>query len=221
MKISLEQLGRMKARRMQSVPRRTLDSTGLRWLQPVLLILGVLFIVTFVADMVMLSHGGMPRLKLLSVPEELQRLERDLATGPRYTAPHNSFSIVRPAGWRVQTGPDIAPYDVTFASPNGVNISLSATPVPYNDLPTLFAAMSKREQDFGVRAELQTFYFHRQPAARREVRMMRSQAVVIDFVTNRVAHQIFCSVPLELLEQYRPALMKLVDTYQPRGATKR
>jgi hypothetical protein len=215
MQISLEQLGQMKARRAQSAPRRTLDSTGLRWLQPALLILGVLFIVTFIADMFIVSQGGMTSLKLLSVPEEIQRLERDLATGPRYRATHGLFSIVWPSGWRVLTGADSAPYDVTLASPNGVSISLSATPVAYNDLPTLFAAMSQREREFGVQAKLQTFYFHGQPATRREVPMMRSRAVAIDFVTNRVAHQIFCNVPLEVLDQYQPALMKLVDTYRP------
>jgi hypothetical protein len=219
MKLSLEQLGRMKARRAQQTPQRRLGSGGLLWLQPVLLILGVLFIVTFFADMVILSRGGNAALKLLSVPEEIQRLERDLATSPRLAATNGLFSIVRPSGWRVLTGADIAPYDVTLVSPNGVNISLSATPVTYNDLPTLFAEMSKREREFGVQANIETFYFHGQPAARREVRMMRSQAVVIDFVTNRVAHQIFCNVPLEVLEQYRPMLLKLVDTYQPGHST--
>ncbi|TAN36316.1 MAG: hypothetical protein EPN23_08715 [Verrucomicrobia bacterium] len=221
MKISLEQLGRMKERRRQQTPRRSLTGGGLRWLQPVLLVLGVLFSVTFVADMYNLSHGGMTSMKLLSVPEEIQRLERDMLHGPRYTATSGLFSIVRPTGWKVLTGEDIAPYDVTLASPNGVNISLSATPVNYDDLPTLFTAMSKREKEFGVQADIQTLYFHGSPAARREVRMMRSQAVVIDFVTNRVAHQIFCIIPLESLEQYRPVLMKLVDTYQPRVTTKR
>lgn len=215
MKISLEQLGKVKERRMQGAPQRGLTSGGLRWLQPVLLMLGVLFIVTFIADMITLSHGGKTSLKLLSVPEEIQRLESDLARGARYTATHGLFSIIRPTGWKVLTGADIAPYDVTLASPNGVTISLSATPVTFDSLPALFAEMSKREREFGVQSEIKTFYFHGQPAARREVRMMRSQAVVIDFVTNRVAHQIFCNVPLELLESYRPPLFKLIETYQP------
>lgn len=194
--------------------RRTLSSGGLRWLQPVLLVVGVLFVVTFFADMVSLSSGK-TTLKFLSVPEEIQLLERDLAAGLRYTATNGLFSITQPAGWRVQTGDEVKPYDVTLISPNSISVSLSAAPVAYNDLPTLFAEMSKREREYGAQSDIQTFYLHGLPAARREVRMMRSKALVIDFVTNHVAHQIFCTIPVECFDQYQPILMKLVETYQP------
>ena len=221
MKISLEQLGRMKARRAQPAPRRGLTSGGLPWLQPVLLVAGVLFAVTFIADMVGLSRGGKTTQAFWSVSEEIQSLKHDLTAGARYTATNGLFSIVQPTGWRVQTGEDVAPYDVCFASPNGVTVSLSAARVAFDDLPTLFAEMIKREREYGAQSEIQTAYFHGRPAARREVRLLRTQALVIDFVTNHVAHQIFCNVPLECFEQYKPALLKLVETYQPNNPPQR
>ena len=215
MKISLEQLGRMQTRRAQPTRRRGMTSGGPRWLQPVLLVFGVLFVVTFIIDMAVLSHGGKTTPIICSVPDEIRQLERDITVGGRYSFTNGLFSIVRPSDWRVLTGADIAPYDVTFISPNTINISVSATPVAYNDLPALFAEMSRREREFGVHTDVQTFYLHGIPAARREVQMVKTKTLVIDFVSNRVAHQIFCEVPLEDFEQYRPTLLKFIETYQP------
>jgi len=128
---------------------------------------------------------------------------------------------VQPRGWKVLTGETIAPHDIMFVSPNGVSLSLSVTPVTYNELPTLFAEMSQREREFGVRSDIQTLYFRGNPAARREVKMIKTEALVTDFVTNHIAHQIFCEVPQECYELYRPALLKLIETYQPLSITQR
>ena len=45
--------------------------------------------------------------------------------------------------------------------------------------------------------------------------LMKSKVLAIDFVKDHIAHQIFCEMPAELAEQYRPTLLKFVETYQP------
>jgi hypothetical protein len=223
MKISLEQLGRIRERRQQQQQDTSRHSIALlaarhRWLQPVLLGFGVLFVVAFLGDMIRLSRSdavGSLAQRFLTPTEELQQLERDLVTGQRVKAASGLYSLVLPGGWRVTMGEDIAPYDLVLTSPNTIRIRLSATRVTYDDLPALFKAMSEREREFGVRAEVQTFYLHGIPAARREVPLMKTKALVIDLVKDHVAHQIFCEVPAELFELYRPTLLKLIDSYQP------
>ncbi|MCX7010831.1 MAG: hypothetical protein NTY53_26925, partial [Kiritimatiellaeota bacterium] len=165
--------------------------------------------------LVRLQRGGMLTQQLQSVPEELQLLERDIAAGRRVTAASGLFSFVLPGGWTMRTGEEVAPYDLTFMSPNRATISLSAVRVAYDELPALFKTMKQREREYSVRTEVQTCFLHGIPAARRELDLMKTRVLVVDFVKDHVAHQIYCEVPAEIFAQYRPTLLKLIETYQP------
>jgi hypothetical protein len=221
MKISLEQLGKIRERRKaQDVSRHgiALLAGRHRWVQPVLLIFGVLFVVAFLVDAFRWSRnsgpGGLSQ-RFLTPGEEIQALERDLAAGQRVKATSGLFSFVVPGGWRMAMGEEVAPYDLMLTSPNIVRIRFSAAAVPFDDLPALFKDMSARERQYNVRTDIQTFYLHGIPAARREVPLMKTKALIIDLVKDRIAHQIFCEVPAELFDLYRPTLLKLIETYQP------
>ena len=164
---------------------------------------------------VQVQLGGAFKQQLQTVQEELQQLERDNVNGQRVTADSGLFSFVLPAGWMIRTGDEVAPYDLTLISPNRVSVSLSAARVPFDDLPSLFKAMSQREREYNVRSEVQTCFIRGVPAARREMQLFKTKILVIDFVKDHVAHQIFCDVPPELFDQYRPTLLKFIETYQP------
>lgn len=217
MKITLEQLGRMRERRQKLASQGglTLDPDRHRWVQPMLLIFGVLFVAAIAADMIKLSRGGSFAQPLESVSVELQQLDHDIAAGRRVTASSGLFSLVLPGGWTVRTGEAVAPYDLTLVSPNRVSVSLSATRVPFDDLPALYKTMGQREREYGVHTEAQPYYLHGIPAARRELELMKTKVLAIDFVKDHIAHQIFCEVPAEVFAQYRPTLLKLIETYQP------
>jgi len=51
---------------------------------------------------------------------------------------------------------------------------------------------------------------------------MKTKVLAIDFVKDHIAHQIFCEVPGELFEQYRPPCSSSSDlsTPQPNHACK-
>ena len=210
-------MGKMKERRQQLASRRGIGLGGdkNRWAQPLLLTFGILFVVAIVADLVRLQLGGAFTQELESVQEELQQLARDSASGQRITADSKLFSYVLPAGWTIRTGDEVAPYDLALVSPNRVIVNLSAARVPFDDLPSLFKAMSQREREYSVRSEVQTCFVRGIPAARREMQLMKTRILVVDFVKDHVAHQIFCDVPPELYDQYRPTLLKFIETYQP------
>ncbi|MCX6996035.1 MAG: hypothetical protein NTV49_02870 [Kiritimatiellaeota bacterium] len=173
-----------------------------------------MFVLALLADLALVGRWSGPGALFPDAPAEIQGLRAGLH-GPRYTATHGRFSIVAPPGWNTLSGEDSAPYDVTFRSPNGISVSLMATPVPYDDLPALYADIDRREREYGIHADIETMYFQNRPAARRVVKLLRSKMIAIDFVADRVAHQLLCEIPTEYYDQYQPALLELLQTYQP------
>ena len=74
-------------------------------------------------------------------------------------------------------------------------LSLSVTdfhpPETHPRAQAAFKAMSQREREYGLRTEIQTSYLHGIPAARRELDLMKTKVLAIDFVKDHIAHQIF------------------------------
>ncbi len=185
-----------------------------RWLQLALPLLGGLFVIAFIADLALAGRRGRSAALSPDVPTEIRRLRAGLR-GPVYTDSRGRFRLVAPPGWQQFTGEDSAPYDVVFRSPNDVSVSLMTTPVPYDDLPSLYADIDRREREFGIHAEVEAIIFQQRPATRRVVKLLKSKVMAIDFVADHVAHHILCETPTELFDQYQPALLALLQTYQP------
>ncbi|HOW96308.1 MAG TPA: hypothetical protein P5567_03665 [Kiritimatiellia bacterium] len=182
----------------------------------VLLGLGLLLLVALAADL-----RRMPKRKLpgfTDPADELQAVVLGL-NGPRYADPEGLFSIVAPAGWTAFKPPDSRPYDVVFRGPSGSTISVMATPVEYNDLPSLVREIDRNEEEAGIRTQSEAFFFLGGPAVLRKAGLVTSRVFSVDFVRDRVAHHIICSVPPELFDRYYPVLMDVVETYRP-GAPK-
>jgi hypothetical protein len=177
----------------------------------VLLAFALLVTVAIVADM----HRLRSRLpeEIPSVPAELQNILLGLG-GPRYVDPKGLFSVVQPAGWRAATPPESDSYNVAFYGPNGADMSIMATPVDYDDLPSLFKDIEKSERQTSIRTEHNAIRFQGRAAVRRTCKLHHVRVLAIDFVENRVAHHILCTTPPELFEQYEPVLMEVINTYQ-------
>ena len=206
----------MKIRRLPPSPRPPPDRRpppAHLWLQLGLPLLGGLFVLALIADLALVGRRAGPGVLFPDVPAEIQGLRTGL-NGPRYTAPNGLFSIVAPRGWTIRSGDDSAPYDVTFRSPNGISINLMATPVPYDDLPALYADIDRREREFGIHADIETIYFQKKPAARRVVKLLKSKVIAIDFMADRVAHHLLCEIPTDYFDRYQPVLMDLLQTYR-------
>ena len=182
------------------------------WLQTTLLACGVLAIVAFIVDM---SRMQFPSPKVApTANEDLQAVLLGLG-GPRYMDSNGLFSVVAPPGWRILRPPQSDFYNVIFKSPNGADMSIMATPVQYDDLPSLFKDIKANEHESGIRTEFATIRLKDRPAIRRTCRLFNSRVLAVDFVVNRVSHHILCSAPTTLYDKYEPVFMEIINTYEP------
>jgi hypothetical protein len=144
---------------------------------------------------------------------ELQEIVLGL-NGTRYEDASGLFSIVPPAGWMVFKPPDSRPYNVIFRGPSGATMSIMATRVEYNDLPSLMHEIEASEQQAGIRTQTEALFFLGGPAVRRTAGLLASRVFSVDFVRDRVAHHIICGTPPELFDRYVPVLMDVLGTYR-------
>ena len=199
---------------MPSAPRlaaRTKPAERPVLLKLVLLTLVLLIIVAIVADISMMRRQ-LPEV-IPDVPAELQNILLGLG-GPRYVDPNGLFSVVPPAGWRTATPSDRDSYSVVFYGPNGADMSIMATPVDYDDLPSLFKDIEKSERQTSIRTDFEAIRFQGRSAVRRTCKLHHVRVLAIDFVEKRVAHHILFTTPPELFEKYEPVLMEVMNTYQ-------
>ena len=174
---------------------------------------GLFLMAGVIIDLVVLPNHPPPS-PIPDVTTEIQQLRAGLG-GPRYSDTNSLFSIVLPSGWKLAPGDDTAPNGIRLMSPNGISVTLMAARVAYDDLPSLYADIRNREQDWGVHIEPEATYFQGRPAVLREVPLARSRMITLDFLSGRVAHHLTCEIPTPLVEAYRPALMELLNTYRP------
>jgi len=187
------------------------------WVQTMLLVCGVLAIVAFIVDM---SQVKLPNpIAPPSANEELQAVLLGLG-GPQYVDSNGLFSVVAPAGWRIVRPPESDFYNVMFKSPNGADMSIMATPVQYDDLPSLFKDISAHERESGIRTELATIRLKDRQAIRRTCKLFNSRVLAVDFVANRVSHHILCTAPTTLYDKYEPVFMEIINTFEPGQAGK-
>ena len=135
--------------------------------------------------------------------------------GPRYADPRGLFSIVPPAGWAIRTYPDTGPYDVVFRGPCGADISIIATPVPYNSLAELIRRIDAAERKAGLAMHRDAVFLNGRAAVQRTGGLHDVRLFTIDFVESNVAHHLQCAIPPELYERYYAVLMDVLKTYEP------
>lgn len=178
----------------------------------------LLVIVAVIADIAAMRRR-MP-VNIVDVPTELKNILLGLG-GPRYADPTGLFSVVPPAGWQKSSDANKGNYSAVFYGPNGADMSIMATPVGYDDLPSLFKDIEASERQTGIRTDFEAFRFQGRSAVKRTCKLHHVRVLAVDFVENRVAHHILFTTPPELFEKYEPVLMEVLNTYQPgnRGAS--
>ena len=182
---------------------------------PLKLVLLILVLLGIVALFVDISSLTRRRPKASSkVATELQDIMLGLG-GERYTDASGLFSMVPPAGWQIVRRPDADPYNAVFWGPNGADMSVMATPVDYDDLPSLFKDIEKGERQPSIRTAFEAIKLQGRPAVRRTCKLHHIRVLAIDFVENRVAYHILCTAPPDLFEKYEPVLMEVIYTLRP------
>lgn len=198
--------------RPRSGPKQ--EGSGL-WLKILLLAFGLVIVVALIADMRSLQHR---RLRTLaSRAEEPQDLVIHAGTGETFRDPKGLFTFVPPSGWKIVAYPASQPYNAVFYGPDGMDISIMAVPVDYDGLQPLLGKLEHAEDQFGIDTHIEAMFFRGRPAVKRTCRLHHVKLLTIDFVEDRVAHHILCSIPPDRFDQYQAALMEVLSTYRPAG----
>ncbi len=205
---------RRALREAEAKIRRGLDPARSRTfaaINTVLPILGALAVVAIMVDLLTIQKNAGEGFK---IPKELQSVMLE-STGEPYVDAGGLFSIVPPKGWNVIMSPRSDPYNAVLEGPNGVSISILAAPVTFNTADELTKSLRDRERESGLATDFQAIYFKKRPAVQRIAQLHTSKIMVVDFVENRVHHHILCSTPPNRFDQYRAALMEVLNTYEP------
>lgn len=194
-------------------PWRTGGEQGGGWkkfLRVALPAAGIVVLVALLADVAALRHRRpVPR----DTTSDLRNIVLQPA-GKRYVDASGLFSIVPPPGWKTVVRPEGTSYRVAFYGPNGTDLSISATPVRYDNLSELLAEIKATEKQFGIATDEEPFFLEGRPAVRRTVSLHQVKVLAIDFVEDRVAHHIEFACPHEFFDRYRPVVMEVIGTYR-------
>lgn len=151
-----------------------------------------------------------------TVVADLQQLVLNETEGT-YAHPKGWFTVRKPLGWRIRTGPNARPYDAVLFGPTATDISIMTTAVSYDSLPDLLQDIERSEAMAGLSSTRRPFFFQGIPALERVARLRSQSVLAIDFVHQGIAHHIMCGVPPEHFEKYRPILLNwLEENYKPR-----
>jgi len=200
------------ARNMRKTRQGTSRSTRKPYLKLGLLGLGLLLVVALFYD---LSHmDKYKKRNIIDPSSDIQRIILGMTAKP-YHGPDGFFTMVAPAGWKIQVRPPDTGYLVAFYSPMGPAIQITVNPVEYNSFNTLLRRIRGVQERLGINMNLETNTFNGMSAVYRTTQLHKQLVLAIDFVTNNVAHEIEISIPNAFVEQYEPVLLDLCSTYHP------
>lgn len=155
----------------------------------------------------------------LSVTADLQNLVLG-ESGGVYVHSNGWFSVRCPAGWRMRTGAQSAPYHLVMYGPAATDISIMVTPVPYDNLPALMRDIERSEDMAGLAVPKEPAFFKGVPAVRRVAHLKSQTLLAVDFVKDGLAHHIMCGLPPEHFDRYQPVIWDwLIRHYEPGSAS--
>jgi len=134
----------------------------------------------------------------------------------RYNDPKGYFTVVPPAGWRIQEYPDDVRGKVAFLSPDGnIDLRVLVNAVDFSTIDELLEFCRSTEKRLGVTMKIEKFDFHGREAVRRSFEFRGQRFLYIDFLIGKVDHNIAYGAPPTKYEHYLPLVLKSLETYEP------
>ena len=204
---------RLRRRRQDEKARQETVKGRIRW---GLLALAVVLLVALMADMRHLvrrfGEGGR------ETPGPRKGDAADIAgglDGPRYEDPSGFFSLVPPRPWLPAHNPPSSFFNVVFQGPYGMDMSIQATPAPGRTFDQLIDILRQRERQLAADTHMDFAYVGPYRAVKRSAQLFRNRVLLLDFMTGDLAHHVQFSVPPQLYDEYEPAFLRLMQTYEP------
>jgi hypothetical protein len=184
-----------------------------QWIIMGAMLLGLVLIVGLIIDIRMLNRKR--STASTGTTRELQSIVLNMDSTKPYRDANGLFEMRPPSGWDIQTRPEGLPYNVVMYSPNGPDISITASRVDHNSIKKLKREIKNIEYRQALDTHIKETEFHGMPAIERTLNLHHSKVIALDFVQSNVAHHIQISIPHGLEEKYEPVLRDVVQTYTP------
>ena len=134
----------------------------------------------------------------------------------RYTDPKEFFSIVPPAGWRVQDYPQDSRGKVAFLAPaSNVDLRVLVNAVDFGTVDELVAHCKRMEARLGFSTNIERVDFEGWPAVKRSFKAKGIKFMYIDLLVGKVDHNLAFVAPEGLFGKYQSVALSSMRTYEP------
>jgi hypothetical protein len=133
----------------------------------------------------------------------------------RYKDPDGLFSLVPPRHWVRVAKPVKGMFNAYFRGPYGMDLGIQAVENRGATFESLVARLKQVERSLSADTHMEFAYVGPHRAIRRTAQLFKNKVLMLDFVTGDLAHHIQFAAPPELFDEYEPAILRLMETYEP------
>jgi len=130
----------------------------------------------------------------------------------RYNDPKGYFTVVPPAGWRIQEYPDDVRGKVAFLAPDAnIDLRVLVNAVDFSTMDELLEFCRSTEKRLGVTMKIEKFDFHGRQAVRRSFEIQGQRFLYVDFLIGKVDHNLAYGAPPSKYDLYLGSAEKADD----------
>ena len=135
----------------------------------------------------------------------------------RYEDPNGYFTIIPPAGCRVETYPNDSRGKVAFHLDGNTGLRVLVTPVDYSSFDTMLAKLRQKQRELRGRVDmgLEVTELHGRKAVKKTLELQGTRLVAYDFMVGKVHHDLQFASALRDFAKYLPLVMASMQTYEP------
>jgi len=140
----------------------------------------------------------------------------------RFVDSNGFFTIVPPAGWRIQEFPQESRGKVAFfSSTKNVELRVLAAAVDFNSIEELVSGAKSIESRIGMSTNIEMVSFYGRPAINRSFKFQGTQLLVYDFLLGNIHHNIQFSARPPDFHKFDSLVKSSMETYEalPRSTT--
>ncbi|MFW6114120.1 MAG: hypothetical protein ACOC7K_00085 [bacterium] len=135
----------------------------------------------------------------------------------RYEDPNGYFTIIPPAGCRVETYPNDPRGKVAFHLDGNTDLRVLVTPVDYSSFDTMLAELRQKQRELRGRVDmgLEVTELDGRMAVKKTLELQGTKLVAYDFMVGKVHHDLQFASARRDFGKYLPLVMVSIQTYEP------
>ena len=151
---------------------------------------------------------------LVGVLPSLAERETDKLANERYSDIKGFFTIIPPAGWRIQDYPQEERGKIAFLGPESAELRILINSVDY-DLEAFISWCKDLEERLETPMNIERTTFGGRPSIRRTYEIQGNKFYAINFFIKNANHNVQYGAPPAKYEKFLPIVLKSMETYEP------